>query len=185
MNIPTSELMKVAVFSAVVLLFAACTHTQHTASGGCQELDWYELGRQDGTQGSQATRRSVAAVCDESDQSLSEALYNNGFDAGVSQYCAPQNGFELGRSGQPIVAGVCPNLQQEEFVQRYEQGQRFTRLEKQSQDIERRIQSLESHLSNKSVELTRRGLLNGEKIQLQEKKKMLDAELNAISQAKN
>ncbi|OFZ19170.1 MAG: hypothetical protein A2Z20_02280 [Bdellovibrionales bacterium RBG_16_40_8] len=89
------------------LLFIACAHT---TSNRCQELDWYEIGRQDGANGLESlARRQVKTICQNSDQSLSEALYHNGFDAGVAQFCTTKKGFELGRTGAKLVE-VCPVL---------------------------------------------------------------------------
>lgn len=165
-------------FGLVALFFTACSHP---SSRSCQELDWYELGRQDGAKGHKNNnRREIATVCPDSDHSLSEALYHNGFDAGASQYCSPENGFELGRSGRTY-ADICPPLLQDEFLQSYQRGRRFTEVENQKNQIESRLQTLNSRLQDKTIEIVRRGLLNGEKLELEKKKKSLESEIQALT----
>jgi Protein of unknown function (DUF2799) len=163
----------------VVLFFTACGHSSNT----CQELDWYEIGRQDGTRGANSpTDRKIEVACKASDQSLSEALYNNGFDYGAAEYCTPQNGFELGRLGKRA-ASICPPLLRDEFTKAYLQGKRATEIESARLEVSRRMQNLEAKLSDKSIDLVRRGLMNGEKLELQSKDETLAAEAESISSA--
>src|SRR5262245_5768070 len=76
---PLNKVLLVTTFVALItLFFTACS----TAPKPCQELDWYEIGRQDGSRGiSDNNRRTIGVVCPSSDESMAEALYNNGFDA--------------------------------------------------------------------------------------------------------
>jgi len=177
-SLATKALSATAFFGLVVLFFTACAQTAPVA---CQEVDWYELGRQDGAKGHTGEnlkgRRQVTAVCEDSDPSLNEAFYNNGFDAGVAQYCSPQNGFELGHAGL-AVADICPPLAREDFTQHVEQGRRLAQIENEKQNIDTRLLALNKQSalekSDKSVDIARRGLLNGEKLELLQKKKLLE-----------
>ena len=169
-------------FTLGLMIFAACAHAPPER---CQELDWYELGRQDGTRGlTSSSRRHVEVLCKDSDQSLSEAFYNNGFDSGIAQFCTTEKGFELGRIGaKPI--DVCPPLQQSEFSRAFERGRRYTQIETEQREIHKRIQNLEIRLKDKSIEIVKRGLLRGEKFELQEKSKFLETELQSMSDAES
>ncbi len=169
-------LTALALVSLVILFFSACSHGP-TVATTCQELDWYELGRQDGAKGPKARRneRTVTAHCADSDTSLNEALYHNGFDAGVAHYCTPQNGFELGRSGQPA-ADICPPLTRAEFLAQHKRGVRFSQIETTQIEIESRLNHLDAQLSDNSLDIARRGLISGEKLELLEKKKQLTKE---------
>lgn len=152
----------------------------HSSKGPCQEVDWYEIGRQDGAKSKGgAPRRPIKLVCEGSDESLAEALYNNGYDSALAQFCTPQVAFELGRTGKPANLNCSP-LMQEDFNKSYRQGQRVAEIEKQKAEVAARLQFLDARLQDKSIEIPRRGLLSGEKIELEQKQKVLSEQLSAL-----
>lgn len=162
----------------------ACSHTKEQ-SQVCQELDWYEIGRQDGTKGlNLAESKKVHTFCEGSDQSLAEALYYNGYDAGAAQYCTAENGYELGRTGQKMNA-ICPPMIKSEFEKSYAQGARYANLTKENLEIERKLKTIEVTLQNQTLEAARLELLKNEKITLAEKKKALESELQALRESVN
>ncbi len=166
-----------------VLLFAffaiACGHTDKPAAN-CQELDWYEIGRRDGSKGLDfAGHKEVKTVCAQSDHSTQEALYNNGFDSGIAQFCSPENAFEIGRSGQKL-NNICPPMLKAAFAKRYEEGRRVEELTKMNHEIDRKLRYIDLNLSDRTVELARQELLKNEKLVLVAKKKSLESELQAL-----
>lgn len=172
------------LFSVLLFTILGCTHTEKLAQS-CQEIDWYEIGRQNGTKGLElANLKPVRVICKDSDQSLAEALYYNGFDAGVVQYCTPENGFELGRNNREI-KNVCPVMLNAAFQKRYYQGRRFAELTRQSQELNKKMQNLETTINNHSIETAKRDLLSTEKIELSLKLKNIQDELQSLNTSIN
>lgn len=172
-----NSLILISVLTA--FLFGCSSSTKKAQT--CQELDWYEIGRQDGTKGLDLTQhKKVRVVCIDSDQSLAEALYYNGFDSGAAQYCSPENGFELGRRGQKI-NDICPPMLKEAFNKKYNQGMRAATLTKQSLEIDKQLKSIQLSMDDHSVDNAKKELLAAEKIQLTEKKQAVEFELRAIN----
>ena len=170
-------------FRALTLLAFAGFINSCASTGNevCQEVDWYEIGRKDGLKGLNGNGRSPVKVqCSDSDLSLSEAFYNNGFDAGVAQSCSPAYGFELGKTNRPINASVCPPLMREPFQAAYGRGQRYSELEAISRDNRMRLGRLDQRIQDKSIDTLRRGLLKAEQLELQEKSKEIDRELASL-----
>jgi Protein of unknown function (DUF2799) len=176
---PAYKVLLVTGFVALItLFFTACSSTPKP----CQELDWYEIGRQDGSRGlADNSRRTIGVACPASDESMAEALYNNGFDAGASQYCTRANGFELGRTNT-IVADICPPLLKEFFAKGYAQGKRFNDLQKQKSELDRRIEALDDALEDKSIEIVKRGLASGEKIELEARARSIATEIESLEE---
>lgn len=138
--------MKVAFFTVLMMGLSACTTNPPLDRQGCENVDWYELGRRDGSQGLPVnvyeSRRSECKL--ESDLAL-ENLYLNGRNAGLVDFCTPANGFEMGRTGQ-IYYYVCPVDTESEFVGRFRVGRRIFQLEKSNQEVSSQLKSLLAQL---------------------------------------
>lgn len=168
------------IFIGLLSIILGCSHTEKVAQS-CQEVDWYEIGRQDGTKGLEVVSRTpVKVTCTDSDQSLAEAIYNNGFDAGVVQFCSPENGFELGKNKREI-KNVCPTMLKSAFQERYNQGQRFAELTLQSQELNRKIKTLDVIINNHGLETATRDLLKSEKIEISLQLKNIQTELQTLN----
>ena len=176
--------MRIQFFRVLAVMFGSFLFLGGCAHKGqrqvCQELDWYEIGRQDGAMAaSEKPQRVVKAQCESSDESLAEALYNNGYDAAITESCTAQAGFDLGHSGRALVS-YCPPYLRVDFEAAYGRGVRLAQIEKQHIEVSGRLLKLESLLSDKSIEVVRRGLINGEKIQLSERKQSLESEMRSL-----
>ncbi len=187
----TSKLIAALGLSLISVGFLpGCAHAPHTKEA-CQELDWYEMGRRDGSRGlADNSQRAVKVLCEDTDQSLSEALYQNGFDSGIAQFCTYPVAFEQGRRNQQSSSTTCPLFLRDEFVRGYNNGQKFTALQKNQKEIVRKIETIDQMLKDqsadksidKSTDQMRRAALSGEKIHLEQERQALEAEL---SQAEN
>jgi hypothetical protein len=184
-----SNLKKTLIFSILAaeigLSLLGCSHASVVAKEGCQELDWYEIGRRDGSRGlATQNQRTVKVVCEDSDPSLNEALYQNGFDSGVAQFCTASIAFEQGRQHQPNAASSCPLFFREEFSKNYERGAQFANLQQTQKEIARKIENLDQIIKDNSIDQLRREALRLEKNQLESQRRSLEAELSQTSTAK-
>jgi Protein of unknown function (DUF2799) len=179
-----SGLITLPLLTAFAFAMAAGCSSTPTSTGACQELDWYEIGRSDGARGQAATKqREVKVVCDDTDQSLSEALYQNGFDSGMSQFCNPQIAFEQGRLHLKNSAEVCPPFLRTDYVSAYQRGLRYSDLQANQKDLSHKIESVTASLVHANDD-TYRATLTNEKLELELKKRAVDQEIGSLENDK-
>jgi hypothetical protein len=112
---------------STALLIAGCASAPEKIS--CAQRDWYEVGRQDGAQGSTLDHLAKYKVeCGHDFNSSWESLYTNGRNAGLVEFCSPDNAYQLGRMGIAYMY-VCPSTVEEEFLIGYRKGQDARHLE--------------------------------------------------------
>jgi hypothetical protein len=138
-----------AMVLAAILLFQGCASSPVVSNGHCQEPDWYSIGLQDAGR-DLAVRQKVQVMCADSDESLSEAIYNNGFDSGIANRCTYRNGWVTGRGGSEQKLS-CPLITQDEFDRGLMDGLRVYRLREHEVSVLNQIQDLQV-LLDKSAE---------------------------------
>jgi len=117
----------ILIAAGAAYLVSGCTSTQEKVS--CAQRDWYETGRQDGAQGATLDRLAKHRVeCGHEFNSSWESLYTNGRNAGLVEFCAPENAYQMGRMGIAYLY-VCPSTVEEQFLTSYRKGQEFRQLE--------------------------------------------------------
>ncbi len=114
----------------------------------CMVRDWYEQGRIDGSQGLSSARleEHLNSCPDVASHPETSDVYKNGWNAGLTQYCSPSNGFELGAAGKSYEK-VCPVILERVFLAEYEKGQKLLELENQNAEIESELAQLTSQRS--------------------------------------
>lgn len=142
----------------VGLALMACSTSRVDKAAACAEKDWYEIGRRDGAQGKTADRLShYQKDCRMAEEGQWAAMYNNGRNAGLVEYCAPDNAFELGRAGISYLY-VCPSTVEAEFLQSYRRGQQARAFEIQSQELDARIDVVHNRLVHSRTDFERHKL---------------------------
>ncbi len=136
--------LSVLVLIGAVLL-TGCT-SSNVEQASCDQADWYELGRRDGSQGSSSDRLDQHRhACSKQFRPDWETMYTNGRNAGLVEYCEPKNGYELGRMGIAYLY-VCPSTVEPKFVEAYRKGQRAHDLELESKRLDVQIDQLNQRL---------------------------------------
>jgi Protein of unknown function (DUF2799) len=134
--------------ACVLALLSACTSAPKREDSRCAGIDWWEMGRTDGVAGLTLEKGLAehAPTCQDSQFPVAKDLYENGRDAGLIDYCAPQQGLAAGHAGATY-EGVCPAYLEAEFLAQYKVGQRLHALESEDNELESRIENLLSLLS--------------------------------------
>lgn len=141
---------------SLFMVFAGCTSAPERVS--CAQRDWYESGRHDGAQGATLDRLAKYKVeCGNEFNSAWESLYTNGRNAGLVEFCAPDNAFQLGRSGISYLY-VCPSTVEELFLSAYRKGQEARQLEVANKKIDAKIDETLGKLNNVESKAERREL---------------------------
>lgn len=138
------------IFPILVLLLAGCSSTPVAVVSKCQSADWYEIGRQDGAQGEPAERLEARRQeCRNYYTEKAEAVYLNGRERGLVEYCTPENGLALGRRGE-LYYYVCPYNLEGGFTSAFKRGKRILALERANQDLDRKISELSAGQANRA-----------------------------------
>lgn len=135
------------LFVSGAVLVAGCVSTKPVAQkSACDQTDWYEIGRRDGSQGSPTNKLTQhQKECSDKFSGDMETMYTNGRNAGLVEYCDPQNGYELGRMGVAYYY-VCPSTVEPQFLSGYRRGQEARDLEQQNQKLDEQIDQLAQKL---------------------------------------
>lgn len=138
--------VKALALPLLVLVLGACTSgalkSSEPAKASCEQADWYELGRRDGSQGTPTDRLTGhQKECAKLSNPDWETVYTNGRNAGLVEYCDPKNAYELGRMGVAYYY-VCPSTVEPQFLVSYRKGQQAREIELQNQKLDDQIDQL-------------------------------------------
>ncbi|MGE0632421.1 MAG: DUF2799 domain-containing protein [Pseudobdellovibrionaceae bacterium] len=163
------------------LILSACTHSSEAPEKeqriACEKRDWFNIGRKLGARGTPfelALRTNPDCSNDEKDR---DALVT-GYNAGLIQFCAPEQALYLGKKGQ-AVSDVCPGSLTPKFKSAYEKGLQIYDL---TQDNERLSLEIENAFQKMSDLATpeEKSLLEQNLIELRNKKKQNSATMSQI-----
>lgn len=164
--------------SLAALVAAGCSSTPEKPA--CEQRDWYESGRRDGSQGAPLDRlASYKLECGAEFSGFWETMYTNGRNAGLVEYCSSENSFELGRMGIAYLY-VCPSTTEGDFLAGYRRGQRARQLEIENQRLDQEIDTLLSRINAENSKYARRELAS-ELDQLRKLRSQNEKNLNKIS----
>ena len=132
-------------FSATLALTGCISPSPEVIT--CQQRDWYEVGRRKGASGQPLSSLEAQTEQDPCFKSKTlHALYENGYQLGLLEFCTEDNAYELGRSGQKYFH-VCPAEIELSFIDSYRRGQRVYALENNNRSIDIQIQELYGQLN--------------------------------------
>lgn len=120
-----------------VLTFIGCASRPLVS---CSSLDWFELGRRDGSSGlTPAAFQEHAHNCSGEISQKAKVSYNHGRNTGLVSYCSTDNGWSVGRSGSTYHR-VCPQNFEGSFLKGFKKGQRVFYIEKEIETITQQLQ---------------------------------------------
>ena len=136
----------ISIACAMMIASVACTHLPLLAQAphepNCRNLDWFEVGRNDGAMGAKADKVSdYVKRCEKTPYPFDQELYTGGRNAGLVEFCNSTLGFENGRAGTPY-ENVCPFNLEKSYLDAYHTGQRVRELELENVDLQARIENL-------------------------------------------
>jgi hypothetical protein len=114
----------ITALAGVLVAGLAAVSCQTLNGAECQTASWYELGQRDGLEGQPVTQvaRHLEA-CGKYGLPIDDASWRRGWEAGIRQYCVPENGLNLGLSGAGQSAS-CPADLAQPFMSAYAVGKR-------------------------------------------------------------
>jgi hypothetical protein len=140
---------------ALVLVLPGCA----SMSGQeCAVADWEAVGYEDGVRGASGDRiGNYRKACAKHGVAPDLKAYQTGREAGLREYCRPENGYNLGVRGGTY-SGVCPVDLDVDFFAAYTDGKRLYELRASVRRIDTQIRANEQRLDDIESELTQAGI---------------------------
>ena len=169
---------------ALAFAIAACG----LLAGSCASLseeqclagNWDGIGYRDGSNGYGTGRfGDHVKACEKHGVMPDQAVYMTGRARGLTVYCQPGKGFQVGRTGGGY-GGVCPASLEGPFLGGYNDGrlvwdaqQRFDRAQSEIIDAERRAGEIETKMREAEARLADKATPDDEKKAIRERLKAL------------
>jgi hypothetical protein len=136
--------MKLKALALVVAIagFAALTGCETMSAEECAVADWRALGYQDAAARGSSRFADRAESCAERGIQADNAAYGAGMEAGMYQFCRPENGFAFARGGNSF-SGACPSELAQDFSIAFQDGQRVRASEQALQNALNEVSRLE------------------------------------------
>ena len=147
-----SQLQRRFVTAVVIASLAGCASTT-LSENQCKANDWYTVGYADGSSGYDASRLlQHDDACVDHGIIPDRAQYTAGWDAGIAQYCTPENGFDLGERGG-LYSRICPANLENEFHAAYSNGHTLFVAESEVNQVERAIEQRSTRIEQMQLEM--------------------------------
>ena len=174
---------------SMVFLVAGCA-SRSLSEHQCIAGDWYTVGERDGLAGASQTRvLDHQNACGRYDVVPDTASYRQGWEAGIERYCTADNGYQQGVSGRGY-AGSCPPALDLAFRTAWEDGRSLylarsavRKLERQLQQTEERLESIDTELLGTAVAQAQPDLSEEERLALLDKTRQLLEERDRLERA--
>ena len=119
----------------------------------CLHADWQTIGYEDGARGYPGTRIGKhRKACAEHGVAPDLAAYEAGRQKGLTEWCAPRNGYYLGLKGGHY-NGVCPQPLQGPFVEALGRGRAVYGYEKQVNKARQELKEMRGELETMDEDL--------------------------------
>lgn len=169
--------MRVLYSVLLIVLLNACASLSETE---CRSGDWYGVGLQDGQNGAPLSRLGDhREACAEFGINIDGDRYRTGRDQGLLNYCTPENGARVGRSGASY-HNVCPPGLDGEFLRQYRFGYKIWEVEQALERIDSRISQIDSELAKKDLTDEDRRKLRRERDELEDEHDDRERELRIL-----
>lgn len=176
-----SKFQILSAITVMTLSLLGCASTQ-PQQASCEQKDWYELGRSDGSQGLTTEKWTAhKQACAKEFRPEWETMYLNGRNSGLVDYCDTENGYELGRTGSSYFY-VCPSTMEPQFLSGFRRGQKAHELEIEIRKLDAKIDSIAQQLVSVQSGYDR-NVLSSEMEQLKRLRTKNDRQLDRISRS--
>lgn len=136
--------------TSLVLISCASSPIASNEDATCRSTDWFEQGRQDGSTGDSPRVEKYEKSCGPIFDKTTQALYMNGYHSGMTEFCTPENGFQVAQMGGSQ-ENQCPELMKENFRQGYFKGVKARELKAKNQELALKIESLSQKVHTRSI----------------------------------
>ena len=176
--------MLALLFSALIVQGCASMSSQE-----CMVADWHAIGYEDGVRGSSGDRiGNHRKACAKHGVAPDLQAYRAGREAGLREFCQPENGYNLGVRGASY-SGVCPADLDVDFFAAYTDGKRLynlrsavSQVENQIRANERRVDDIEDEIAKAGVRLISDASTPEERASLLTKTKNLAEERGSLEE---
>lgn len=134
------------VLTAIMLIIGAIilSSCQTMSKDECVAADWRVIGERDGAEGYDPQQRfgNHAKACERANVIPDQALWYEGYQRGLLQFCTPLRGLSYGQAGKSY-NNVCPPVQEAGFLSGYRLGMQEHSKRSDVNNLKNRIASAE------------------------------------------
>ncbi len=171
-NIIRATAIGVALGGAAMTMTGCATLSE----GECQAGNWSDMGYRDGENGAKRGRLAdYANACSEYGVNINRDAYLTSYEAGLAQYCVPDNGFDIGRKGRSY-NNVCGAPQYGAFRDAYAQGRSIYDMEREHERLIGALDDVEEEIDDVRRRLIEDELSDDERKRLRRKRDRLEDE---------
>lgn len=178
---PTA-MIRISLHFFLILFFSSSLLSGCTAmpKQSCHEIDWFELGRRQGAFGKKLERpEKLVKTCNLSQLPQIESVYRNGHQAGLADYCMPDNGFQMGHAGYEY-SSACPEALESEFQLAFSSGRKAFELEYSDQQLKEKVEKTLKDLAKPNIEKNKKIALEKELKELKQSRRETRKKLSTI-----
>lgn len=147
----------------------------------CRNINWFELGARDGFAGHSRQRLELhREACSEFGLNPNAVDWQEGYAAGLGDFCTVDNGYRLGRRGAHY-GNVCPVELEAEFVSAFELGRDTNEVERELATLGGRIEAIETRLArDRELQAEQREVLRRQLYDLYQQRSWLRRSLDRL-----
>jgi hypothetical protein len=172
----------VMTFSSLVLMGCATLNKPE-----CQNADWRMIGMEDGAKGLLPVNiRKHRIACAKYNITPDLDEYTIGHRQGLTQFCNPLRGYEMGQRGIAY-NGVCPEALEGPFLESFDRGQvlrskleEINRIVLQIKNNKRNIEDLRGELTEKKKRLISGVTTEGDRARLVDEIEKIQDNINSV-----
>ncbi len=139
----TKKLNILSSFSVAVLLGAFIQGCSGVSKNQCMESNWKNKGIEDGKKGLAAEQiLETQKVCSKKGMDFPITEYKEGWEQGIADYCAPQNGFNMASKGKDMKVENCPIQFRPALAKNIDLGKKFADAESKIEKLQNESKSL-------------------------------------------
>ncbi|MDG0815225.1 DUF2799 domain-containing protein [Bdellovibrio svalbardensis] len=88
----------------------------------CENINWFDHGQKVALRGEWLNADKTLQECRKAEANINETQLDQGFKAGMEQYCTPQKAYQIGKSGDLFYRGLCEGPSINSILAQHSQG---------------------------------------------------------------
>ncbi len=90
----------------------------------CENINWFDYGQKVALRGEWLNSDKNLQECRKAEANINESQLDQGFKAGMEQYCTPQKAYQIGKAGDLFFRGLCEGPSINSILNQHVQGLR-------------------------------------------------------------
>lgn len=111
---------QILLLSFIALNLSACA--SYFKRQECDKINWYNHGQEVALRGEWLNSDKTLLECRKAEANVNESQLDQGFKAGMEQYCTPQKAYQIGKAGDNFSRNLCEGPSISSILAKHAQG---------------------------------------------------------------